>query len=122
MPVGGLRHRFTTSSRGNAYAVPRSTEFCCWFGNSKVVNADDTPKLVYHGTVNDFRGLRRNEETTARVWICALAPEVPSFPSHASPRHRNAARKRRRCAGHARAGERRLASTESRTRRRMAVL
>src|SRR6266545_6706639 len=63
MPVGGLRHRFTTSSRGNAHAVPRSTEFCCWFGNSKVVNADDTPKLVYHGTVNDFEVF---EETRKR--------------------------------------------------------
>jgi len=74
MPVGGLRHRFTTSSRGNAYAVPRSTEFCCWFGNSKVVNADDTPKLVYHGTVNDFEVF---EETKKRQRAFGFARSRP---------------------------------------------
>jgi hypothetical protein len=29
-------------------------EFKRWFGDSKVVNADGTPKVVYHGTTKDF--------------------------------------------------------------------
>ena len=30
----------------------QTKEFKKWFGNSKVVNADGTPKVMYHGTPN----------------------------------------------------------------------
>ncbi|MFP3344954.1 hypothetical protein R0J87_20980, partial [Halomonas sp. SIMBA_159] len=31
-------------------ADTQSPEFKAWFGNSTVINADGTPKLVFHGT------------------------------------------------------------------------
>lgn len=34
--------------------VTESRQFKRWFGNSKVVNADGSPKIVYHQTENDF--------------------------------------------------------------------
>jgi hypothetical protein len=35
-------------------AAPDTTEFKQWFGNSKVVNEDGSPKVLYHGTRQDF--------------------------------------------------------------------
>jgi len=34
--------------------APDTKEFKQWFGSSKVVNADGTPRVVYHGTTKDF--------------------------------------------------------------------
>ena len=34
--------------------VTESRQFKRWFGNSKVINSDGTPKIVYHGTGSDF--------------------------------------------------------------------
>ena len=44
-------------SAGPSYELkaPETPEFKRWFGNSKVVNEDGTPKVMYHGTVN-FEG------------------------------------------------------------------
>lgn len=43
----------------------QTTEFKAWFGDSKVVDSDGNPLVVYHGTSNDFsefkkRGIRPN--------------------------------------------------------------
>jgi len=35
-------------------AAPDTPEFKQWFGNSVVVNSDDTPKVMYHGTARDI--------------------------------------------------------------------
>ena len=32
----------------------QTKEFKQWFGNSKVVNADGTPKVMYHGNFDTF--------------------------------------------------------------------
>lgn len=46
---------YTTRNDGTAYSLrDDSPEFRRWFGNSKVVNPDGTPKIVYHQTGGDF--------------------------------------------------------------------
>ena len=45
--------------------VGEQRRFNRWFGNSRIVNEDGTPKVVYHGTSKDFSALRpkkRNPE------------------------------------------------------------
>lgn len=44
-PIGG---QFASKN------VTATQAFKNWFGNSKVMNADGSPKVVYHGTLNDF--------------------------------------------------------------------
>lgn len=39
---------------GEPYNGVNSPEFKAWFGDSKVVNEDGSPKVVYHGTANNF--------------------------------------------------------------------
>lgn len=46
---------------GSAAGKLTSEAFKKWFGNSKVVNADGTPKVVYHGTRADFTSFDVNE-------------------------------------------------------------
>ena len=36
------------------YKPQENPAFKAWFGNSKVVNSDGSPKVVYHGTTHDF--------------------------------------------------------------------
>lgn len=33
---------------------PETSEFKAWFGDSIITNADNTPKVMYHGTSSDF--------------------------------------------------------------------
>lgn len=40
-------------------AAPDTPEFKAWFGDSKVVNPDGTPREVYHGTTRDFTVFKR---------------------------------------------------------------
>ena len=43
-------------------AAPDTKEFKRWFGNSKVVNADGSPKVMYHGTNKDFNEFMASEK------------------------------------------------------------
>ena len=59
--VSGISDGFVSSIRDtNSPVKPKikdvteSQQFRRWFGNSKVVNADGTPMMVYHGTNTDF--------------------------------------------------------------------
>lgn len=59
--VSGISDGFVSSIRdANSPVKPKikdvteSQQFKRWFGNSKVVNADGTPMMVYHGTNADF--------------------------------------------------------------------
>ncbi len=49
-------------SAGPSYELkaPNTPEFKEWFGDSKIVNEDGTPKLMYHGTPADFNDFRSN--------------------------------------------------------------
>lgn len=40
--------------------APKTPEFKNWFNNSKVVDENGNPKIVYHGTFNDFVEFDRN--------------------------------------------------------------
>lgn len=42
-------------------AAPDTPAFRKWFGNSKVVNADGTPKVMYHGTAQDISAFRSKQ-------------------------------------------------------------
>jgi ADP-Ribosyltransferase in polyvalent proteins/ParB-like nuclease domain len=42
-------------------------EFKAWFGNSKVVNADGSPKVVYHGTPAEFEAF-----DLEKTWLSSL--------------------------------------------------
>lgn len=41
-------------SKFSLRSAPDTKEFKQWFGDSKVVNADGTPKVMYHGTARDI--------------------------------------------------------------------
>ena len=41
-----------------ALRAPDTKEFKDWFGDSKVVNADGSPKVMYHGTLGDIKAFR----------------------------------------------------------------
>jgi hypothetical protein len=42
--------------RGEKFQIkpPKTEEFKQWFGNSKIVNEDGSPKVMYHGTARDI--------------------------------------------------------------------
>ena len=44
------------AEKGIKYSIraPETKEFKQWFGNSKIVNEDGSPKVMYHGTTKDF--------------------------------------------------------------------
>lgn len=42
--------------------VTESRQFKRWFGNSKVINSDGTPKIVYHGTGSDFSVFDKSQQ------------------------------------------------------------
>ncbi len=52
---------FDPSSRDirQSRRAPETPEFKAWFGDSKVVNPDGTPREVYHGTTRDFTVFKR---------------------------------------------------------------
>lgn len=53
----GIVHRLTEKNSPVKIQIHNQTElnqFRRWFKNSKVVNDDGTPKIVYHGTSEDF--------------------------------------------------------------------
>lgn len=53
----GIVHRLTDNNSPVKIQIHNQTElnqFRRWFKNSKVVNDDGTPKIVYHGTSEDF--------------------------------------------------------------------
>ena len=53
------------SSIVRAFHFERCREFRRWFANSKIINDDGAPKLVFHGTLccfADFRARKRNAE------------------------------------------------------------
>ena len=59
--VSSISDGFVASIRDNGSPVKlkinnvtESQQFKRWFGNSKVVNDDGTPRVVYHGTSGDF--------------------------------------------------------------------
>lgn len=52
--------------RGPRYSVG-SEEFRRWFGNSAVVNEDGSPKVVYHGTRQDFNAFEPNIRKTDQL-------------------------------------------------------
>lgn len=51
--------RATTNSAGRPLAQDEEgvRNFWKWFGDSKVVDADGKPLVVYHGTASDFSGV-----------------------------------------------------------------
>lgn len=54
---------FDASSRDirQSRAAPDTPEFKAWFGDSKVVNEDGTPRQVYHGTTKEFTVFKRTK-------------------------------------------------------------
>ena len=46
--------KFTKQARASLRAAPETPEFKQWFGDSKVVDADGKPLVVYHATSDDF--------------------------------------------------------------------
>jgi hypothetical protein len=54
---GGFIHSLTEADspvKLKIKDVTESQQFKRWFGNSKVINSDGTPKIVYHQTENEF--------------------------------------------------------------------
>lgn len=54
---GGFIHSLTEANspvKLKIKDVTESQQFKRWFGNSKVINSDGTPKIVYHQTENEF--------------------------------------------------------------------
>ena len=50
-----------------SFKAPTSPEFKQWFGDSKVVNKDGTPKVMYHGTARDITEFRPKQASAIFV-------------------------------------------------------
>jgi hypothetical protein len=57
--------------------TPDTKEFKQWFGDSKVVDADGKPMVVYHGTGKDFSEFKYNPAKAIGIWT-ARNPEIAS--------------------------------------------
>jgi len=55
---------------------PESTAFKRWFGSSKIVNKDGTPKVMYHGTARDITAFKPKQAGAIFV------TEYPEFAEH----------------------------------------
>jgi hypothetical protein len=65
----GVGEMQVTGEQLNAQGAPQTPEFQSWFGESKVVDGDGKPLVVYHGTHSDFTQfdrLQKSKERNAR--------------------------------------------------------
>jgi hypothetical protein len=54
-------------------------EFKDWFGDSKIVNADSTPKVMYHGLAKDTTDFTRKTERGAPIFLTDDPTFAPRF-------------------------------------------
>lgn len=71
-----------------------SPQFKAWFGDSKVVDDEGKPKVVYHGTYNDFTEFKRGdigfhfgskEQANDRIRVTGNARVIPAYLSIKNP-------------------------------------
>lgn len=53
------------------FSPPVDENFKKWFGDSKVVNPDGTPRVVYHGTDRNFSRFSLNKATQGIIWVAS---------------------------------------------------
>lgn len=70
----------TGLDKGERYQIraPETKEFKQWFGDSKIVNEDGTPKVMYHGTARDISEFRPKQANAIFV------TESPNFAENYS--------------------------------------
>ena len=59
--------------------APESTAFKRWFGNSKIVNEDGTPKVMYHGTAQDITEFKPKQ--AGAIFVTESARFADNFTS-----------------------------------------
>lgn len=62
-----IREALAGIQEGDLQQFQNSVAFNRWFGNSKVVNIDGTPMVVYHGTVNDYDAFDMGRRTSGNL-------------------------------------------------------
>lgn len=62
--------------------VTETPEFKAWFGDSRVVDADGKPLVVYHGTTKDFSKFRPADELPGGNVIPIFFTQNPDFASN----------------------------------------
>lgn len=66
----------------------QTPEFKRWFGDSKVVDADGKPLVVYHGTGAEFDAFDKNMTMDSAFWFSSRREEVERGDAGASSRNR----------------------------------
>ncbi len=59
---------------------PESTAFKRWFGSSKIVNEDGTPKVMYHGTARDITTFKPKQ--AGAIFLTELTDFAEDFAGH----------------------------------------
>lgn len=65
----GLKDISVATTKYSLRAAPDTPEFKQWFGNSKIVNKDGTPKVMYHGLGKDTKSFERKTARGAPVFL-----------------------------------------------------
>jgi hypothetical protein len=83
IPELGKKEAKETVVKANQLNAPSlGTSFMDWFGNSKVVDANGRPLVVYHGTLSDFTQFKLSKEGSLGTGIY-FTPQTPFANSYA---------------------------------------
>lgn len=66
-----------------------SKEFREWFGNSKVVNKNGNPLLVYHGSSADFNEFNNKHQRVGGHWFSVEEEDAESYAGMGEEEHAN---------------------------------
>lgn len=68
------------------FDLTQTSEFKRWFGNSKVVDSNGKPRIVYHGTDKNFRVFNIKKTTQGIIWATTNKSEIENGESGAQGR------------------------------------
>ncbi len=79
-PGAGPADNSCSSSEGGSNPQTDTPKFKKWFGDSKVVDADGNPAVVYHGTNKDFAKFDKNAATMGGItWFTSNPAEASDY-------------------------------------------
>lgn len=82
----GLRNRRGENKDGVSMAVTETPEFKAWFGDSKVVDENGKPQILYHATTSDFTEFS-NPYAESNITMASSSPEYTNLHISGQGKH-----------------------------------